>query len=85
MPIPDLQTVFRAIAEDSQESARLENARPVIFVKKLSPEEKAEICGHCGHLKRYHVLSALPDGCYGLKCKYETCKTRCKGYKQKEI
>ena len=84
MPLPELSDVFASLAVDEAEQKRLTDARPIILVRPIAPGEKTEICAYCHHLKRYHVLSALPDGCYSLKCKYETCKTRCKGYKQRE-
>lgn len=84
MPLPELEDVLKGIAEDAATSERLTSARPIILVRPIAQGEKTEICAYCHHLKRYHVLSALPDGCYSLKCKYETCKTRCKGYKQRE-
>ena len=84
MPLPELSDVFASLAVDEAEQKRLTDARPIILVRPIAPGEKTEICAYCHHLKRYHVLSALPDGCYSLKCKYETCKQRCKGYKQRE-
>lgn len=46
-------------------------------IKLISSTERLEKCASCHHLKCYHSAEG------NMKCKYEVCFKRCKGFVQK--
>ena len=89
MPGIDIGDIFEDIVSERNRDQALTDARPVVLVKGSisASERRLTICASCYHLKRYHILTpVLLNGVEVLleKCKYETCKNKCKGYKQKE-
>ncbi len=70
-----LATLLEGIALEQHNMQVRQDARELI--QPLSPAERAAKCASCHHLKRYHIeVNGI------LKCKYETCATRCRGFVQ---
>ena len=75
-----LENLYKEIATEQKLISDREAAREIIYAtasRPLSPAERAAKCASCHHLKRYHIET---NGI--LKCKYETCATRCRGFVQ---
>ena len=72
-----LEAIFTKIATEAKLDEEREAAREMIYCTPLTAEDRAAKCASCHHLKRYHIET---NGI--LKCKYETCATRCRGFVQ---
>jgi cytochrome c553 len=70
-----LATLYRELAVEQHNMQARQDARELI--QPLTATDRAAKCASCHHLKRYHTET---NGI--LKCKYETCATRCRGFVQ---